>query len=1158
MLHNTTTHHRSFSRGLPHSIPFDHLDICPFNSTRTPPPSCQVDTLRPPDHSHITSSPSSNMLHTSCPVPQSSHPGTHIKTTTLLSFVLDHYPIAYSINTLQHTQSPVYSTLDHCSILAQMVRSAHPNFRAQTVNTRGTSRRNRTQRGWERNALQEQAEQDIIQRDIRTSQRLGHVDADHDPGPAVWEDIDGAPHAEYEPHISSNAGQGLDEYIADLPSAAHASYHRARQYAEKRDELHKQWVQLEQKTVAAYLLCQKKTANWTFIAKGIGWDGYTPISCSCVPSDIQSRNVACYDIISRQTPKLLPFCKCTPDVIRLIHYGFFASSPNKPRTAFSIRLVQFHHHLWESAVISASAFVKGLSAFLDTRKAEASYARGGKYSKRNLRVPFSHSVDLYARILVNRRKILDVGLQLIRTDLWAAKCPRCFGPKQSEVKGDPCEPCIMVMLDGNFQQRHYTHASKDNPDDSQYPRDFIPPSNISPDATAIAATDLAAAGIDPPCSDKHKAANDTRGKTTWEKCDDTGLFASTCRHDIPLMFVNIYKSGEKLYYPVTIIRNLLADFPRHKVGILYDLGCHLESHVRKRNLLLNRQSDLRFATSVFHAYVHEWSCQVKYNPCFNSWWGLTDGEGLERLWSFLSPLVSTLRVSTRQHRLNAIQARADYYTDQLNGTAAHWLLNKLEHAQEVQDSASRALAELYAQPNRFTPGRNYSSEFLDVQWQQEQAYHLNSNQTAQSQAIELGRLLCLTAEVNQSLTRPMTAAQMLARINTINNLAAELATHRQLMGPQIGANLTATQADELAKLWYTKTELRRGFLALAEERQPLIRVTRPGESTTLGTHGQQSIMRALRERSGKLKIVLETYNTQARAFKTHHPRRPAPPLLTYNQLLALQPDDLFWNDGLFTNANDPWAIDPLTQTGVRHLAYYRRSVEEIRRLGWEARRAMAWAIEHHLRLLHLITNIMEGVHTDDLIPDEAHPPGPGSFVPILNHTLLDSLENPADKIDAAFLVLHVALHAHLMLQLEWNEKIVHVFEKTLGPTQHTALLSDWNTQVERIQYVIDNRWLSGIPGAINFGLIALMNGGDRETEMDSEEVELNPDEDDSDNEDDLEEAYLKDIGRILAATLLEDLEREAGGATDGAGRPHEEDGADVGPAAGSNVQPIEV
>jgi hypothetical protein len=72
-----------------------------------------------------------------------------------------------------------------------------------------------------------------------------------------------------------------------------------------------------------------------------------------------------------------------------------------------------------------------------------------------------------------------------------------------------------------------------------------------------------------------------------------------------------------------------------------------------------------FGTSVFHAYVHEWACQVKYNPRFNPWWGLSDGEGLERLWSFLSSLVSQLRVTTRLHRLSRIQARADYHSDQL-------------------------------------------------------------------------------------------------------------------------------------------------------------------------------------------------------------------------------------------------------------------------------------------------------------------------------------------------------------------------------------------------------------------------------------------------------------------------------------------------------------
>ncbi|KAI9611061.1 hypothetical protein H4Q26_008908 [Puccinia striiformis f. sp. tritici PST-130] len=289
--------------------------------------------------------------------------------------LLNQHSTAYSITTL--------STLDHCSILAQMVQSAHPNFRAQTVDTRGTSRRNRTQRGWERNALQEQAKQDVIQRDIRTSQRLGHVDADHDPGPAVWEDIDGAHHADYEPHISSNTGQGLDEYIADLPSAAHASYHRARRYAEKRDRLHKEWLQLEQKTVAAYLLCQKNSANWTFVPKGM--DG----------TDILRFPVLVYQVtfdleISPNTQML------TEQATHSLLHSTSSIPPSPLGISRNFRL----------------GIVKGLSAFLDARKAEASYARGGKYSKRNLRVPFSHSVDLYARILVNRRKILDVVCSL--------------------------------------------------------------------------------------------------------------------------------------------------------------------------------------------------------------------------------------------------------------------------------------------------------------------------------------------------------------------------------------------------------------------------------------------------------------------------------------------------------------------------------------------------------------------------------------------------------------------------------------------------------------------------------------------------------------------------------------------------------------------------
>ncbi|KAH9820361.1 hypothetical protein DFH28DRAFT_844647, partial [Melampsora americana] len=53
---------------------------------------------------------------------------------------------------------------------------------------------------------------------------------------------------------------------------------------------------------------------------------------------------------------------------------------------------------------------------------------------------------------------------------------------------------------------------------------------------------------------------------------------------------------------------------------------------------------LIFGTSVFHAYVHSWSCQLDYNPRLNEGFGLSDGEGCERCWCKLSKLVAALTV----------------------------------------------------------------------------------------------------------------------------------------------------------------------------------------------------------------------------------------------------------------------------------------------------------------------------------------------------------------------------------------------------------------------------------------------------------------------------------------------------------------------------------
>jgi hypothetical protein len=55
-----------------------------------------------------------------------------------------------------------------------------------------------------------------------------------------------------------------------------------------------------------------------------------------------------------------------------------------------------------------------------------------------------------------------------------------------------------------------------------------------------------------------------------------------------------------------------------------------------------------FAISAMHAYAHQWICQIVYNPRMQQFFGLTDGEGVERLWSRLRDLIGILRrVSVR-------------------------------------------------------------------------------------------------------------------------------------------------------------------------------------------------------------------------------------------------------------------------------------------------------------------------------------------------------------------------------------------------------------------------------------------------------------------------------------------------------------------------------
>ncbi|KAF8833026.1 hypothetical protein BDN67DRAFT_992900 [Paxillus ammoniavirescens] len=138
------------------------------------------------------------------------------------------------------------------------------------------------------------------------------------------------------------------------------------------------------------------------------------------------------------------------------------------------------------------------------------------------------------------------------------------------------------------------------------------------------------------CGESFVAADEKREKASTHFFADTGLMALLCQHDCVLWLVNMTSAGEKQHYALALIQQLTEHLPNDmRVGLLYDIGCPLEHSWRKfkffENSILSR---FHFAISVFHAYGHQWPCQVVYHPRKQQGFGLSDGEACERLWRY--------------------------------------------------------------------------------------------------------------------------------------------------------------------------------------------------------------------------------------------------------------------------------------------------------------------------------------------------------------------------------------------------------------------------------------------------------------------------------------------------------------------------------------------
>jgi hypothetical protein len=181
------------------------------------------------------------------------------------------------------------------------------------------------------------------------------------------------------------------------------------------------------------------------------------------------------------------FCGCKPDAIWLLSLGYLAGSPVAPQTAFSLLLLIFHNYLWNHCHIGALPFTTALTQFLEPRSQRLN-VRGKKHVRsnpdiiplfnwqfyddfllllqaRNMRKPFTAAVDLYCRLEEESNAVVFQILKLSKQQVLASTtCPACFGPQLLDTSVYPTTTrnCLVVCLDGNFQHRHHTKASRNH------------------------------------------------------------------------------------------------------------------------------------------------------------------------------------------------------------------------------------------------------------------------------------------------------------------------------------------------------------------------------------------------------------------------------------------------------------------------------------------------------------------------------------------------------------------------------------------------------------------------------------------------------------------------------------------------------------------------
>ncbi|KAJ6558869.1 hypothetical protein DFH09DRAFT_1485992 [Mycena vulgaris] len=310
------------------------------------------------------------------------------------------------------------------------------------------------------------------------------------------------------------------------------------------------------------------------------------------------------------------------------------------------------------------------------------------------------------------------------------RCPVCFG----NLKHDPNEIAdIIVCIDACFTQKKKKSPrdpEKTHPDTRFIPEEQarlteiyvdglrgLPEKNKTKrpkptlqeidedDEYEFARLPLLRSVLDA-CEASFKAADEKREKASTDFFEDTALMGLLCRHDRVLFLANMHSAGEKQFYVIALIETLFQHLPLGiHVGLMYDVACTMERSCWKWGFLDRFMDRIAFAVSVFHAFGHEWACQLLYHPRKRSGFGFSNGEGAERFWKSIRHLIAHLRISGYHNRLYTLDAQMEHAEEASLLRLGEWINRRYRHCVQKRAEAKKELAKA-----------GKSTEMLREQW----------------------------------------------------------------------------------------------------------------------------------------------------------------------------------------------------------------------------------------------------------------------------------------------------------------------------------------------------------------------------------------------------------------------------------------------------------